>query len=804
MPNRVSLSETRAATLQQFRYVMAMFLARLGVRTRILAIALIPSLTLVVVGVGTAGYLVEESNKAKTWASEMQAAVPYTRALIEAVQSERQLTLAYLAGDDTAAEALGPARTRLDAAFQGLIEISTDIRAVDDSEIGDDKGGFNTLGTHLTGVRQGADARMLPANDAYTFYSRLLDVLTQGTKVAERAAPDAVVASGVAEGVRILHAAEAMSRSNAISLSLVTADGPTGIPIEELVNQIGYYHTELATIVTELDEDERGPITAMMSSPHFAQLAAMESAIVSRFAAPQQPSTSSTRTQTVAALPMSIPEWHTAAAEVNRAMVEAYGAHNSHIQKLAEQTAQRAQVNAALAGGGVVVVSLLAFLIAVILANRIIRRLRRLRTETLALADEQLPATMRTLRDGGDVEPADIAPKLDFGRDEIGQVADAFEHAAAAALRAAVDEARTREGVRAVFLNIAHRSQIVVHRQLEILDEAERSQEDPALLETLFRLDHLATRERRNAENLIILGGGRPGRQWRNPIPLMDIVRSAIGETLDYARVRVTKLPEVDVVGTVVADLVHLLAELVDNATAFSPPQSRVEAGGNIVGKGVVVEITDQGMGMSPEDLARYNDMLADPPDFGVGTLSSDSRLGLFVVARLSTAHGVSVRLSESDYGGIRAIVLIPQNLLAGAAAMPSSPATTGPLRRGLPRPHEQAPAAALEQAPVATLVAEPPAPRPAEPIVDTRVVEAEAAPQPETGPDGRPLLPRRQRQTNLRPELTEEPTTAEPTAPAPRPRSAEQARDLMSAIEIGTRQGRKPLSNSHQDEQEG
>lgn len=782
---------------------MAMFLARLGVRTRILAIALIPSLTLVVVGVGTAGYLVEQSNKAESWAVQLQDAAVPARELIEAVQSERHLTLAHLAGDETAALGLAAARTRMDGAFRGLIAAGENLRAIDDSNIGDDKAGFATLGTHLNGVRQGADARMLPISDAYLFYNSLLNVIIQGTKVAERAAPDAVVASGVAEGLRLLGAAEAMSRSNAVATAMVASEGASTIPIDEFTNQTGLYHGEIANLAAGLDEPERSAVVALTATGHWQQLTAMESALVQRFAASAaQSSTSTSKSVTPAALPLATPEWQNAAAEVNRSLLDSYTTYNDHVQKLAEDSARKAEVNAALAGGGVLALSVLVFLVAVIMANRIIRRLRRLRTATLQLADEKLPATMRTLREGGEVDSADTAPTLDFGHDEIGQVAKAFEHAAAAAIGAAVDEARTREGVRAVFLNIAHRSQIVVHRQLEILDEAERRQEDPALLETLFRLDHLATRERRNAENLIILGGGRPGRQWRQPVPVMDVVRSAIGETLDYARVRVTKLPEVSVVGTVVADLVHLLAELVDNATAFSPPQSRVEAGGNVVGKGVVIEITDQGMGMSAEDLIRYNDMLADPPDFGVGTLSSDSRLGLFVVARLALAHGVSVRLSESDYGGIRAIVLIPQQLLAGEAdqtGMP--PAMTGPLRRGLAASQESGPIAALESAaaPVATLVADPPTPRPMAPAP-----EMPAAPLPryDTGSDERPALPRRSRQTNLAPELTE-PAAEAPSAPE-RPRSPEQARDIMSAIENGTRQGRKQQSPSNQDEQEG
>ncbi|MEV0546184.1 sensor histidine kinase [Nocardia salmonicida] len=782
-----------------------MFLARLGVRTRILAIALVPSLTLVVVGVGTAGYLVNESNKAKAWATELQQAGPSTQEMVESIQSERHLTMSLVAGDMTVTPALPAARTRTDAAFAKLNQIVQQMQAVDGADIGDSQAEFATSQQYLKAMRGGADAGMLPATDAYMFFNLVVDKFVQGTKIAVLAAPDATVSSGVGEGLRLLNIIEAMSRGNALGSALVAAEGNFAVGVDEFIRQSGFYRTELANLTFELPEAERNAVAALTASAQWQQLTQMDNAIIARFSTPAvtTSTTSTTKAATPPALPMPAAEWQSAAASVNRTLLDVYTGHNRFIQTLAKDSSQRAEATAAAAGGGVIALSVLAFLVALVLANRIIRRLRRLRTATLQLADEKLPATMRVLRDGGEVEASDTSPTLDFGHDEIGQVAKAFEHAAAAAIGAAVDEARTREGVRAVFLNIAHRSQIVVHRQLEILDEAERRQEDPALLETLFRLDHLATRERRNAENLIILGGGRPGRQWRQPVPVMDVVRSAIGETLDYARVRVTKLPDVNVVGTVVADLVHLLAELVDNATAFSPPQSRVEAGGNVVGKGVVVEITDQGMGMSADDLVRYNTMLADPPDFGVGTLSSDSRLGLFVVARLALAHGVSVRLSESDYGGIRAIVLIPQQLLAGEAdSAGTPPTTTGPLRRGLPAPQESSgPVAALEAAPapVATLVADPPTPRPMAPAPEAPPVQN---PRYDTGSDERPALPRRSRQTNLAPELTE-PAVEAPRAPE-RPRSAEQARDIMSAIENGTRQGRKQQTTSNQDEQEG
>ncbi|WP_435591748.1 sensor histidine kinase [Nocardia sp. bgisy118] len=784
-----------------------MFRARLGVRTRILAIALLPSLTLLVIGVGAAGYLVDQGNTAKDWAAQMQAAIPSTRELMEATQQERHLTLAHLAGDDSIGPALTAARVRLDGALRKLLEAGEGIRAVDDSKIGDDLAGFNTLGQHLAGVRAQTDSRQLPAAEAYAFYSRLLDVVSVGSQVAQQSAPDAEIGVEITEGMRLLHAAEAMSRSHAVAVAIVTADGNVSVPVEEFLRQIGFYHTEIALLATEIDTDQRASGAALVDSAAWQQLTAMENAVARRYVAPAEHENSSTGTtggstgsSTVsepAPLPLSPQDWQKAAAEVNRGLLDLWIAQNKRTQRLAEEKSADSALTSLFGGGGVLLLSGAAIVVAVLMANRIIRRLERLRGETLALADDRLPDMMRRLRAGEDIDAAAETPRLDYGRDEIGEVAQAFEHAHAAAVTAAVDEARTREGVKAVFLNIAHRSQIVVHRQLEILDEAEARQEDPALLETLFRLDHLATRERRNAENLIILGGGQPGRQWRYPIPVMDLVRSAVGETLDYSRVRVSKLPDARVLGTVVADLVHLVAELVDNATAFSPPQSRVEISGNIVGRGVVVEVSDQGMGMPEAELLRVNEMLRNPPDFGVATLSADSRLGLFVVAQLGVRHGVAVRLAESDYGGIRAIVLIPTSLLVTDSA-PAAPETPAPEQARRPRhpvpfieaPGTETPAGTAESS-AAVLTMDPPAPEPEQ-------APPSSADAPAITADGRPVLPKRNRQANLAPELAK-PSSTEPVVE--RERSAEQARDLMSAIENGTRQGRRAQPA---DEEEG
>jgi hypothetical protein len=319
-----------------------------------------------------------------------------------------------------------------------------------------------------------------------------------------------------------------------------------------------------------------------------------------------------------------------------------------------------------------------------------------------------------------------------------------------------------------VFVNIAHRSQVLVHRQLKVLDRVERAEDDPDQLELLFELDHLTTRARRNAENLLILGGHRSGRQWRNPVSLLAVVRSAIAETERYVRVETGVVPGVAVVGTAVADVIHLLAELIDNATAFSPPQSRVEVRGGVVGQGVAIEVVDQGLGMDPVERDRVNEMLRAPAEFDRMALARDSRLGLFVVARLAGLHEVGVSLAESAYGGTCAVVLLRSALLSPDTG--SAPADTGPLRTTRPfqaRAHAQA---GLSPARL-------PAARPA-----TRELEAGTAPPDDARPPlsvvgdavrrvqpgAQQSLPQRVKQASLAAGLRGVPPAARATAGGP------------------------------------
>ncbi|MFC9993980.1 nitrate- and nitrite sensing domain-containing protein [Nocardia sp. NPDC127526] len=824
-----------------------MFRARLGVRTRVLAIALVPSAALLVIGVGGAGYLVAQGNHAREWGAALQDATPTTRELVNAVQGERQVTLAQLAGETPNPKALAEARLRMDAAIILLEPITAQMEALGPQGVTGDVGGFQTLTRQLSAIRTQVDAGALPFADAYKFYGHLLDLVSVGTSVVMVTAPTSEVAVETGETLTLISASEMLTRSAGLA-EVLLHDGtlPPELGIE-YARLTGGYRIGVEALARDADDATTINAAALITGQNWQKLIIMENSLMARALDPV-----TNPDPKPVPLAFTEQEWRDTVNSVNQTLLTLWDVQSLHAQGLSEEAGEEDARNSLLAGGGMFLVAVSAFGVALVLANRIIRRLKRLRDQTLALADDRLPQTMNRLRAGKDVDVAAETPPLDFGSDEIGQVAKAFSHAHEAAVEAAVTEARTREGVKAVFLNIAHRSQVVVHRQLEVLDDAESKQEDPALLEIFFRLDHLATRERRNAENLIILAGGQPGRQWRNPVSLVEVVRSGVGEALDYTRVKITRLPEVAVAGSAVADLVHLIAELVDNAAHFSPPTSQVEVRGNVVGKGIAVEIVDQGMGMPESELARVNEMLRNPPDFGVNTLSEDSRLGMFVVAQLAVRNGISVRLTESDYGGVRAIVLIPSSLTVTAAGTGEIPVVAKQLEPVAAQPEEPRAARQLEAPPPLPARPGPTAPeRPLTPryspapafdafAAPPRSFEEQAkpyepptepnpphrqtvpAPQPEigfrprefmraqyTGSDVRPALPRRRRQASLAPELAQD--TTSPEAPSQPTRTAEQARDLMSAIENGTRQGRRadpgvsePVSNPFPDRQEG
>jgi signal transduction histidine kinase len=312
-----------------------------------------------------------------------------------------------------------------------------------------------------------------------------------------------------------------------------------------------------------------------------------------------------------------------------------------------------------------------------LMGRRLLRRLDALRQSALELARERLPSVMARLRDGDTVDVDAEAPPAEAGPDEIDQVREAFNTVHRAAVAAAVDEANLRRGVSQVFRNLARRNQALLHRQLGLLDGMERRAEEPEQLEDLFRIDHLTTRMRRHAEGLIVLSGESPGRGWSRPVPFIDVLRAAVSEVEEYTRIRVEVRSKAALAGPAVADVVHLLAELIENATVFSPPNTVVRVQGEIVGRGFAVEIEDRGLGIGEERLEEINRDLTSLPAFD---LAGSDRLGLFIAGRLAHRHGIKVSLRSSVYGGTSAVVIIPTSLVVtddGAAPALATTART-------------------------------------------------------------------------------------------------------------------------------
>jgi HAMP domain-containing protein len=391
----------------------------------------------------------------------------------------------------------------------------------------------------------------------------------------------------------------------------------------------------------------------------------------------------------------------------------------------------------------------LAVGLSLVTARSMVGPLRRLKDAAEKVARRTLPGVVERLQLGErvDLDAEAAAPIEIYAKDEIGQVAEAFNAVHRVAVRVAGEQAALRKSVGDMFLNLARRSQSLVDRQLELIDDLERGETDPEALENLFRLDHLATRMRRNAENLIVLSGSDPARRWSDPVPLIDVIRASIAEVEDYTRVELLPIEPLALAGQAVSDVVHLLAELIENATSFSPPGTKVQVAGQHVSSGYVVEIEDRGLGMTDPELVEANERLANPPtiDFALSRM-----LGIFVVGRLASRYGVKVQLRHSWYGGVTALVLFPENLVVRPSGV------TAPL----PPPADGMPAhAQLGSDGISSLGELPPPPVP--PVDRSQldslpIFEAARSDWFEIAPDGS-HLPLRRHATQLGPAVADE-----------------------------------------------
>ncbi|MEU5683445.1 histidine kinase [Streptomyces venezuelae] len=569
------------------------------------------------------------------------------------IQQERRQTLVYLA-DPRASDAMAALRRSRTATDDMIDKIRANARHPDvrDGVSGESRRRLNELVEAfdtIAPLRRGVEEGTVTRAGAMKMYTKLIDPYFDllSTLNGFSGLDDMKYDQQGRALVGATRARELLSREDAMVGSALVAGRITKSEIRQVTELRAQRGLLVEVNFAQVPEDERVRYERYWNGTEATQLRKAEQAIIESGAGTPRAVTSA--------------HWDQAAGRVLKHLSESNMEATDRFQDRVEPAAVRVIVRVIAAG----VLGLLALLVSLFLSVRIgrslIRDLRRLRLEAHEASGVRLPGVLRRLAAGEQVDVETEAPRLTYGKDEIGQVGQALNTLQRAAVEATVKQADLRRGVSEVFVNLARRSQVLLHKQLTLLDTMERRTEDTDELADLFRLDHLTTRMRRHAEGLVILSGAAPSRQWRKPVQLMDVVRAAVAEVEDYERIEVRRLPRIAVTGPAVADLTHLMAELLENATVFSPPHTAVQVLGEHVANGFTLEIHDRGLGMTPDALLDANLRLAETPEF---ELSDTDRLGLFVVSRLAQRQRVRVSLQPSPYGGTTAVVFIPDSLL--------------------------------------------------------------------------------------------------------------------------------------------
>ncbi|GHJ15146.1 sensor histidine kinase [Micromonospora sp. AKA38] len=735
--------------------------------------------------------------------------------LLLELQNERRLSLRYLGESDPGQlQELQAQRGRTDSAATALWtsvqDWRTEVPASDELEqrLAELKA---ELG-QLVQVRDEVGRKTIDRTATLAAYDEAVDGIF-AVFDALGGLDDDQIARDTAALIDLNRSRELLSQQDALLTGAVSANRLTVAEQTAFARLVGAQWFLADRTARELAPTDRSRYQQMVEGEAFGQLRTLQDRVLAAKGEDVRP-------------PVTAAAWRAAA---DRAMADLRGvilAGGEDIVSRATPVAIGVIVRLVLAAGLGLIAVVASVIVSITTARALVRQLERLREAAFRLANERLPSVVERLGHGEEVDVAREAPPLQFGDDEIGQVGKAFNAVQETAVRTAVEQAELRRSVRDVFLSLARRTQALVHRQLTLLDAMERREHDAEELEDLFRVDHLATRMRRNAENLIVLSGSTPGRAWRRSVPMVDVVRGAVAEVEDYTRVTVRPLGAVSLTGRAVGDVIHLLAELIENGLSFSPPQTAVEVRGQLVANGFALEIEDRGLGMSGDDLAAANARIVDRSELN---LADAARLGLFVVSRLTERHGVKVQLRESAYGGTTAVVLIPRELISTDAGDPGgsddardddapSPAIVAPDGSGRPaeetvvvRVGEDGTTGGFGPVDTGTPEAEPAPPAPrmtpsglpartrkrqpavAGPTAELAVVENRAAPPAAEAapPQTDAGLPVRVRQASLVPELRHERSEADDDGADDTARAPEQVRRMMSSYQSGTRRGR-------------
>ncbi|MFC5184848.1 sensor histidine kinase [Actinomadura harenae] len=700
-------------------------------------LALVPLVSLVALWAFVTTVLFGDANSLLQGGDFQNKLLLPTQRLIVELQKERRLTEVYIGSHGTRDQVdLSAQRDHTDTAANVVREGASD-RRLRGTVGADELRAMDALAAktrNLPAVRRAIDGGNLQRPGALAEFAAVIDA---GFSVYNNGTPggDGTLAVDARTLTALARAHEFLSREDALLAGALAAGRVTAAERGEFARLSGAQRTLYADTAPMLTREDRLEWSQIEQSPVMVQLRQMEDRVVQNIAPGE-------RRLRRGAPPVDDDSWRSASEIMRDRLYKFENQVLDHIIRDARGVGMTVFFQLGVAGGLGLVAIVTSSIIAWRVARRLVEECRRLASQVGDFARNRLPVLTDAARHG---KPFDLADALggeenrDYRILEIRRISSAFVRTRDAVLTAAAGELAARRGVNEVFVNLARRNQALLHRQLGLLDTLERRTEDPAELADLFKLDHLATRMRRHAEGLVILAGKHAGRGWRNPVPLVDVVRGAVAEVEDYPRVRVQPLPRLSVVGSAVTDVVHLLAEIVENATAFSPPGAPVLVTGHRVGHGLAVEVEDRGLGMDEAALADANSRLSDPPDFDP---ADSARLGLAIVGRLAIRHDIKVTLRPSPYGGTTAIALLPDALLVdnpepvAISRRPTGSMTAAPLADG------SGPARGrVAVAPAVRLVADPAG----DDDAHGPVRAPEARPEPPVGPDG---LPRRRRKS--------------------------------------------------------
>ncbi|MEU5373249.1 nitrate- and nitrite sensing domain-containing protein [Streptomyces sp. NPDC005951] len=625
-----------------------------SIRRKIVALLLVPLVSLTGLWVFATYITGRQADELMSAGSIVEKVSEPLEDAVRAVQDERRQTLVFLA-DPRASDALPVLMGQRAATDRIVSQVRENAREQDvrDSLSAADSSRLDAILSAVDGLealRESVEKRTISRAKALDFYNGLVDPsyrFLNGLHTLQNVSMDKQMRALVG----ISRAREMLSRQDALIASGLIAGRFTTAELRHISGLVAQRELLYEVSLENLPAAERRRVEQFWGSPDTEPLRTAEDALIEAGPTKRPGAVDADR-------------WEEAAVPVLDRLAGDSTEMGNRFQGRAEPAAYRVLAQAGIAG----ILGFLALIVSIFVSVRIgrelVRDLSRLRKDAHEVSGVRLPSVMRRLAAGEQVDVETEAPHLSYEPDEIGQVGQALNTLQRAAVEAAVKQADMRRGVSEVFVNLARRNQVLLHRQLTLLDAMERRTENSDELADLFRLDHLTTRMRRHAEGLVILSGAAPSRQWRKPIQLMDVVRAAVAEVEDYERIEVRRLARIGVGGPAVADLTHLIAELLENATVFSPPHTAVQVHGERVSNGFTLEIHDRGLGMAPEVLLDANLRLAETPDF---ELSDTDRLGLFVVSRLAQRQNVRVSLQKSPYGGTTAVVFIPAALLTDA-----------------------------------------------------------------------------------------------------------------------------------------